>query len=32
VIGDETGRVKVTLWGKHAGTLKEGEAVEIRNA
>ena len=32
VIGDETGRVRVTLWGKHAGTLKEGEAVEIRNA
>ena len=32
VIGDETGRVKVTLWGKHAGTLKEGEAVEITNA
>lgn len=32
VIGDETGRVKVTLWGKHAGTLEEGEAVEIRGA
>jgi len=32
VIGDETGRVKVTLWGKHAGTLKEGEVVEITNA
>ena len=32
VIGDETGRVKVTLWGKHAGTLEEGEAVEIKGA
>ncbi|MCE4602218.1 MAG: OB-fold nucleic acid binding domain-containing protein [Desulfurococcales archaeon] len=32
VIGDDTGRVKVTLWGKHAGTLEEGEAVEIRGA
>lgn len=32
VVGDETGRVKVTLWGKHAGTLKEGEAVEIKGA
>lgn len=32
VVGDETGRVKVTLWGKHAGALKEGEAVEIKNA
>lgn len=32
VLGDETGRVRVTLWGKHAGTLKEGDVVEIRNA
>ncbi|GAB6148110.1 OB-fold nucleic acid binding domain-containing protein [Stetteria hydrogenophila] len=29
-VGDETGRVKLTLWGRHAGTLKQGEAVEIR--
>jgi replication factor A1 len=29
IVGDETGRAKLTLWGKHAGTLKEGEAVEI---
>ncbi len=29
IIGDETGRIKVTLWGKHAGTLKEGQAVRI---
>lgn len=32
VIGDESGRVKVTLWGSHAGTLKEGEAVKIEGA
>jgi len=32
IVGDETGRIKLTLWGKHAGTLKEGEAVEIRGA
>lgn len=30
VVGDETGRVKLTLWGRHAGSLREGEAVEIR--
>ena len=29
IVGDETGRAKLTLWGKHAGTLKEGQAVEI---
>ena len=32
IVGDETGRMKLTLWGKHAGTLKEGEAVEISGA
>ncbi len=32
VVGDETGRVKVTLWGDKAGTLKEGQAVEIQGA
>jgi len=32
LVGDETGRVRLTLWGKHAGTLQEGEAVEIRGA
>ncbi len=29
IVGDETGRAKLTLWGKHAGTLKEGEAIEV---
>jgi len=32
IVGDETGRIKLTLWGKHAGTLREGDAVEIRGA
>ncbi len=32
IVGDETGRIKLTLWGKHAGTLEEGEAVEIQGA
>jgi replication factor A1 len=32
VVGDDTGRVRLTLWGKHAGSLQEGEAVEIRGA
>lgn len=29
IVGDETGRAKLTLWGKHAGALKEGQTVEI---
>ena len=32
IVGDETGRVKLTLWGEHAGSLEEGEAVEISGA
>ncbi|MFN4046363.1 MAG: single-stranded DNA-binding protein [Acidilobaceae archaeon] len=32
VVGDESGRVRLTLWGKLAGTIKKGETVEIRNA
>ncbi|MCE4612304.1 MAG: single-stranded DNA-binding protein [Desulfurococcales archaeon] len=32
VVGDKTGRVKLTLWGKHAGSIKEGEAIEIKDA
>ena len=32
IVGDKTGRVRLTLWGKHAGSLREGEAVEIRDA
>ncbi|OYT40993.1 MAG: single-stranded DNA-binding protein [Desulfurococcales archaeon ex4484_58] len=32
IIGDESGRVQTTLWGSKAGSLKEGEAVEIHGA
>ena len=32
IVGDDTGRIKLTLWGKHAGSLEEGEAVEIQGA
>ncbi len=32
VLGDETGRVQVTLWGSKAGTLHEGDVVEIDGA
>lgn len=31
LVGDETGRVKLTLWGKLAGELRKGDAVEISN-
>ena len=32
MVGDETGRVKLTLWGKAAGVVKEGQVVEIKGA
>ena len=32
VVGDGTGRVRLTLWGRLAGTLRDGEAVEIEGA
>jgi len=32
IVGDETGRVKLTLWGKAAGTVKEGQVIEIKGA
>ena len=32
VIGDETGRVKVTAWGSKAGTIEEGKVLEISGA
>lgn len=32
IVGDDTGRVKLTLWGKHAGSIKEGQVVKIENA
>ena len=32
VIGDASGRIKLTLWGKHAGTLQQGQVVKISRA
>ncbi len=32
VVGDETGRVRLTLWGDKAGSLEPGDAIEIANA
>ena len=32
IIGDESGRIKAVLWGKHAGNLNEGDAIRINNA
>lgn len=32
VIGDETGRVKTILWGRHAGNVSEGDVIKINNA
>ncbi len=32
MIGDETGRIQATLWGNKAGTLEEGQVVEIEGA
>ncbi len=31
VIGDETGRIKLTLWGEHAGSLSVGQVIEVQN-
>lgn len=30
IVGDESGRVKLTLWGKAAGTIKKGDVIEIK--
>jgi len=32
LIGDETGRIKLTLWGNAAGKIEPGSAIEIRGA
>ncbi len=32
IVGDESGRVKLTLWGRHAGTIEEGTAIEVKGA
>jgi replication factor A1 len=30
IVGDESGRVKLTLWGKAAGTLNVGDVVDLQ--
>lgn len=32
VVGDDSGRVRLTLWGKIAGSIKKGDALEIKGA
>ena len=32
ILGDETGRVKATLWGRKAGTLEEGKVIDVKKA
>jgi replication factor A1 len=32
IVGDDSGRTKLTLWGKHAGTLKDGQVIMIKGA
>ncbi len=32
IVGDETGRIKLTAWGQQAGKLNEGDAVELKGA
>jgi len=32
LVGDDTGRVKLTLWGRAVGSVHEGDAVEVRGA
>ena len=32
IVGDETGRVRLTLWGHAAGTLEPGQAIVISGA
>jgi replication factor A1 len=32
VVGDESGRIKLTMWGNQAGKINEGDAVELKGA
>lgn len=32
IVGDESGRVKLTLWGNKAGSVEEGQVLDIRGA
>ena len=32
IVGDETGRIKLTLWGQQAGSVEEGQAIRVEGA
>ncbi|PMP59449.1 MAG: single-stranded DNA-binding protein [Caldisphaera sp.] len=32
IVGDDSGRVKLTMWGNQAGKISEGDAVELKGA
>ncbi|HEW63802.1 single-stranded DNA-binding protein [Fervidicoccus fontis] len=32
ILGDDTGRIKATFWGDKAGSVQEGQAVEVKGA
>ncbi|MEL9969879.1 MAG: single-stranded DNA-binding protein [Metallosphaera sp.] len=32
MVGDDTGRVKLTLWGNQADEVKEGQIIKVENA
>lgn len=32
IVGDDSGKIKLTLWGKQAGQLQSGDAVEVKGA
>jgi replication factor A1 len=32
IVGDESGRIKLTMWGNQAGKINEGDAVELKGA
>jgi len=32
IVGDDTGRVKLTLWGQQAGSVEEGQAIKVEGA
>ncbi|AFZ70354.1 OB-fold nucleic acid binding protein [Caldisphaera lagunensis DSM 15908] len=32
IVGDESGRIKLTMWGNQAGKINEGDAIELKGA
>lgn len=32
MVGDDTGRVKLTLWGSQGDSVKEGQVIKVENA